>query len=63
MSSKQLHDRIRVEVCKRKRTFFSEQTAWLAARGAKKLHPYACDLCGHFHLTSQKKRGQKRDGS
>jgi endogenous inhibitor of DNA gyrase (YacG/DUF329 family) len=56
--------RTRLSICQRKRRYASEAeavTAAIAVAGAADLdlRPYACDRCGHFHLTSRLK-GKRR---
>jgi len=48
--------RTRLSICIKKRRFATELEAALAARSAEfPLHPYRCDRCGKFHLTSRTK--------
>lgn len=46
--------RTRLSVCARKRRFASAEEARAAGAGSA-LHPYACDRCRQFHLTSRTK--------
>lgn len=46
--------RTRLSVCARKRRFASAAKAQTAS-GDITLHPYACDRCRQFHLTSRTK--------
>lgn len=46
--------RTRLSVCARKRRFASAEEA-RAAGAALALHPYACERCRQFHLTSRTK--------
>lgn len=46
--------RTRLSVCARKARYRSVEDARLAAAGAPfPLHPYRCDHCFQFHLTSR----------
>ncbi len=51
--------RTRLSICIKKARYTSEQDARLAAgRAAFPLHPYRCDRCLQFHLTSRTKGRQ-----
>lgn len=48
--------RTRLSICVKKARYGSEQDALLAARrSGLRLHPYRCDRCRQFHLTSRSK--------
>lgn len=48
--------RTRLSVCRRKRSYDSADEAREAARASGLvLHPYRCDRCLHYHLTSRTK--------
>jgi hypothetical protein len=48
--------RTRLSVCARKARYASDTEALAAAQGfGLPLHPYRCDRCGKFHLTSRTK--------
>jgi len=54
--------RTRLSICIKKRRFATEAEAGLAARSAEiVLHPYHCDRCGKFHLTSRTKGKRQRN--
>lgn len=46
----------RLSVCTRKRRFLTDDEALgAAAQDGLALHPYRCDRCRHYHLTSRTK--------
>ncbi len=48
--------RTRLSVCERKARYRSQEDALAIARAADiVLHPYRCDRCRQFHLTSRTK--------
>lgn len=52
--------RTRLSICQRKQRFAGEPEAVAAALAAAiDLHPYRCERCGRYHLTSRTK-GRRR---
>lgn len=52
--------RTRLSICRKKRRFPSEASALAAAQRASIiLHPYRCDRCFQYHLTTRTK-GKRR---
>ena len=52
--------RTRLNICRKKKRFASEADAIAAAQTATiDLHPYLCDRCFQYHLTSRTK-GKRR---
>jgi hypothetical protein len=52
--------RTRLSICRKKKRFPSEADAMAAAQAADIiLHPYRCDRCHRYHLTSRT-RGKRR---
>lgn len=52
--------RTRLSICRKKRRFPSEASALAAAQSTSIiLHPYRCDRCFQYHLTSRT-RGKRR---
>jgi hypothetical protein len=48
--------RTRASICVKKKSYLGKDDASLAASRADIiLHPYACERCGKFHLTSRTK--------
>tara|TARA_R110002073_G_scaffold41865_8_gene117954 strand:+ start:2361 stop:2537 length:177 start_codon:yes stop_codon:yes gene_type:complete len=56
--------RTRLAICRKKKRFATEADAIAAAQGATiVLHPYRCDRCRLFHLTSRMKGKWRSPGT
>ena len=52
---------LRAKKCKQKKTYFSKETADAVASRYSHLTSYHCDICGHYHLTSQAYKLEKKN--